>query len=93
VFEKHAQIIRTHLQEEIVSHFNTADNLDYVGPYPEPKYYGADFILGDEQAPFLEWYEEKKETKFSVIKKNCWTTVWMISIYGGRHAVLFEIYF
>jgi hypothetical protein len=40
--------------------FNTADNLDYVGPYPEPKYYGADFMLGDERAQCLEWYEEQK---------------------------------
>ena len=24
--------------------FNTANNLDYVGPYPEPKYYGVDFV-------------------------------------------------
>jgi hypothetical protein len=24
--------------------FNTANNLDYVGFYPEPKYYGADFV-------------------------------------------------
>jgi hypothetical protein len=24
--------------------FNTADNLDYVGPYPEPKFYGAHYV-------------------------------------------------
>jgi len=41
--------------------FNTAKNLDYVGPYPEPKYYGADYMLGDERAQFLDWYEEQKE--------------------------------
>jgi hypothetical protein len=41
--------------------FNTADNLDYVGPYPEPKYYGADFMSGDERAQILEWYEEQKK--------------------------------
>jgi hypothetical protein len=71
--------------------FNTADNLDYVGPYPEPKYYGADFMSGDERAQFLEWYEEQK--KNSITRKNCWPTVWMMSMYGGRHAVLFGIYF
>jgi hypothetical protein len=39
--------------------FNTANNLDYVGRYPEPKYYGAD-LSGDERAQFLAWYEEQK---------------------------------
>jgi len=28
--------------------FNTASNLDYVGSYPEPKFYVADFMSGDE---------------------------------------------
>ena len=34
--------------------FNTSNNLDYVGPYPEPKFHGADYMLGDERAQFLE---------------------------------------
>jgi len=41
--------------------FNTAENLDYVGPYPEPKYYGADYMSCDERARFLEWYEEQRQ--------------------------------
>jgi len=46
-------------------HFlNTANNLDYVGPYPEPKFYGADYMSGDEQAHCLEWYEEQKDKIF-----------------------------
>jgi len=36
--------------------FNTAKNLDYVGPYPEPVFYGTDYISGNERAQFLEWY-------------------------------------
>jgi len=40
-------------------HFNTANNLNYVGSYSEPKYYGADFMSGDERAQFLEWHEEQ----------------------------------
>ena len=44
--------------------FNTANNLDYVGPYPEPKYYGADFISAAERAQFLAWYEEQKDKIF-----------------------------
>ena len=34
--------------------------MQYWGPYPEPKFYGADYISGDELVQFLEWYEEKK---------------------------------
>ena len=36
---------------------NMAKNFDYVVPYPEPKYYGADFMSGDERVQFLAWYE------------------------------------
>ena len=49
--------------------FNTANNLDYVGRYSEPKYYGADFMSGDERAQFLVWYDDM--TIFYTIKKNC----------------------
>lgn len=44
--------------------FNTAYNLDYVGPYPVPKCYGVDYISGHEQAQFLEWYDEQKDKIF-----------------------------
>ena len=40
--------------------FNTASNLNYVGPYPEPEFYGTDFSPADERALFLEWHEEQK---------------------------------
>jgi hypothetical protein len=44
--------------------FNTAENLDYVGPYPEPKCYEANYMSGDEQAQFLETYGEQKDKSF-----------------------------
>ena len=60
-FKEHAQSVWSHMQEGLLpSFFNTANNLDYVGPYPEPKYYGADFISADDRAQFLAWYEEQK---------------------------------
>jgi len=40
--------------------FNTANNLDYVCPHPEPKHYGAEYISSDELALFLKWSEELK---------------------------------
>jgi len=59
--------------------YNTANNLDYVEPYPETKYYGANLISGDERAQFLAWYEEQKDKIFN--NKNCWPTAWMTSMY------------
>jgi hypothetical protein len=40
--------------------FNTAENLDYVGSYPEPEYYGADYMSGDERAQFVDRHKEQK---------------------------------
>jgi G:T-mismatch repair DNA endonuclease (very short patch repair protein) len=45
--------------------FNTASNLNYVSPYPEPEFYGADSMSVDERTQFLEWYEEQKVKLFS----------------------------
>jgi hypothetical protein len=45
--------------------FNTASNLIYVGPYPEPEFYGAESMSVGERAQFLESYEEQKCKLFS----------------------------
>ena len=42
----------------------SANNLDYVGSYPELKYYGSDFMSGVERPHFLAWYEEQKDKIF-----------------------------
>jgi hypothetical protein len=42
-------------------YFNKAKNFDYVGPHPESKYYGADYIRENERAQFLERYEQKEK--------------------------------
>ena len=60
--------------------FNTAENLDYVGPYPEPNFYGADYMSSDERAQFLEWYVEQRDNFFS-ISKSSWPTAWMMLMY------------
>jgi len=41
--------------------FNTAKNLDYVSSHPERKFYGADFMSGDERARFSASYEGVKD--------------------------------
>jgi hypothetical protein len=45
--------------------FNTAENLDYIGPYPDPKYYGVDFMSGEERTRFVAWYDEQKDQIFN----------------------------
>jgi len=45
--------------------FNTANNLNYVGSHPEPKYYGADVRSGDERTQFSAWYEGVKDKIFN----------------------------
>lgn len=37
--------------------FNTAENLDYVGPMPDSSYYGVDQMSNSERKDFLSWYE------------------------------------
>jgi hypothetical protein len=49
--------------------FNTAENLDYVGSYPEPKYYGADYMSDDERDPVLKWHKEQKGKIFRNIEE------------------------
>jgi len=38
-------------------HLHHCNNLDYVRSHPEPKFYGADFMSGDERTQFSAWYE------------------------------------
>ena len=38
-------------------HFNVKDNQDYVGAYPEPSYYGYDYMSTRERKDFLKWHQ------------------------------------
>jgi hypothetical protein len=54
------------MQSGVLPHsFNTANNLDYVGYHPEPKYYGAGFMSGDDRAQFSARYEGVKDRIFN----------------------------
>jgi hypothetical protein len=55
------------LQTEVF-YFNTAKNLDYVGAYPEPKYYGADNMSGDERVSSFLLFDSP--TSDGVLKDN-----------------------
>jgi len=39
---------------------NTKANLDYVGPIPDIKYYGADEMSESKRREFMAWYNEQK---------------------------------
>jgi hypothetical protein len=45
--------------------FNTVCNLNYVGAYPEPECYGAEYMSADERARFLEWHQGQTGKVFS----------------------------
>ncbi len=40
-------------------YYNTRENLAYEGPYPDPSYYGADYMGKEGRAKFLEWHSQK----------------------------------
>jgi len=44
--------------------FKTAKNMNYVEPYPEPVFYGADCMSGEERTQFLEWHGGQKDKIF-----------------------------
>ncbi len=45
--------------------FNTRENQQYVGPYPEPKYYGHNFMSAKERDEFLIWHGSNKDQEFN----------------------------
>jgi len=38
--------------------------LNYKGSYPEPEYYGADFMSSDDRTQLMYWYEDQKCKEF-----------------------------
>ncbi|OOY49400.1 hypothetical protein BOV97_12840 [Solemya velum gill symbiont] len=44
--------------------FNTKVNQEYMGSYPEPKYYGVDFMGVKEREEFFAWYDTVKNDAF-----------------------------
>ena len=50
-------------------HFNTRENQNYVGPYPEAKYYGHDFMGEKERENLLAWLDERKGEVFDFRKE------------------------
>ncbi len=50
-------------------YFNTKENQSYVGPYPDAKYYGHDFMGANERAELLTWLSERKDEVFDFRKE------------------------
>ena len=49
--------------------FNTMQNFNYVGPYPEATMYGVDSMSTTDRAQFLEWYKTVKHDTFDFQKE------------------------
>lgn len=50
--------------------FNTTQNQDYVGIYPDPKYYGVEYMSAKERLKFLKkWHDSKKDQIFDFRKE------------------------
>ena len=51
--------------------FNTIAHINYVGPYPNAEFYGADFMSVGERPVFLEWHADKVNS-FDPLKIETW---------------------
>lgn len=49
--------------------FNTAENLEYVGPFPETRYYSPDTMQTDVRDDFLSWHSHQTEKVFNMQKE------------------------
>ena len=49
--------------------FNTRENQRYVGPYPDPKYYGCDVMGNEEREKCQSWLEYKENCVFDFKKE------------------------
>jgi len=55
-------------------YWNTKANLDYVGPIPDIKYFGADEMSEGERKDFMSWYNKQKDKVFDnrrVLEQYC----------------------
>ena len=62
--------------------FNTLENSDYVGPFPNIEYYTPDSMKAEEREKFLVWYGENKNKTFNMkqeIIKYCINDVEILS--------------
>ncbi|KAE8580551.1 hypothetical protein XENTR_v10024459 [Xenopus tropicalis] len=54
--------------------FNTAENQNYIGAMPSKEFYGYEYMMPDEQADFIAWYEANQNNVFDFqyeLKKYC----------------------
>lgn len=47
-------------------YFTSEENMDYVGDYPDSKYYGPDSMAKNEREKFFEWYECQRGKIFNM---------------------------
>ncbi|XP_022108384.1 uncharacterized protein LOC110988819 [Acanthaster planci] len=71
------------LHKGFFPHFwNTKQNQDYAGPYPDAKYYDPEGMSSDKRQEFYSWYEKQKGKQFVLqdkLLKYCISDVDMLS--------------
>jgi hypothetical protein len=61
-WQEFAKIIRSHMKETLTSNFfKMATNFFYIGSYPEPKFYLADFLYVDVRTQSSVFYNGKRQ--------------------------------
>ena len=49
--------------------FNRKENQNYKGPYPDPSYYGYDYMSTKDRTQFLKWHQDQQDTIFDFQKE------------------------
>ena len=49
--------------------FNTPENENYIGPYPDRTYFTPELMGVEERVDFLKWYEEVHDKQFNLRKE------------------------
>ena len=50
-------------------HFNTRVNANYVGPFPDPVFYGYEYFKTEEREHVLQWHAEQSDKLFNFKKE------------------------
>jgi hypothetical protein len=49
--------------------FNVMGNFNYIGPMPDPSFYGVDFMRCKDREAFMKWYDDNRDAVFDFQKE------------------------
>ncbi|CAF1071386.1 unnamed protein product [Brachionus calyciflorus] len=62
--------------------FNLPENQNYIGAYPDRKFYGSEFFASKKKAEFNNWYDSVKHETFDFKQQfldYCWSDVVLLA--------------